>query len=104
MVIISNLVLFGSRYLSMDQIKFVEDSFLKILLGPFLNTFTHLLLQNSCSKYYRCFTYIGLTQNSFRDKLCKNMNFSKHEYKKNSTELSNFVWDRKKENVEPKLQ
>ena len=50
--------LFGSRYLKMDQVKFVEDSIWKvwsddhfkffkgclpqILLGPFLNTLTHL--------------------------------------------------------------
>ena len=28
----------------MDQVKFVHESFFKILLGPLLNTFTHLLV------------------------------------------------------------
>ena len=32
----------------MDQLKFVENSLYKILLGPFLNTLTHIYL----SYYY----------------------------------------------------
>ena len=31
-----------SRYSRMDQVKFVEDSLQKILLGPFLNALTHI--------------------------------------------------------------
>ena len=29
----------------MDQVKFVEDGLKKILIGPFLNTLTHLCMQ-----------------------------------------------------------
>ena len=28
----------GAKYSRMDQVKFVEDSLKKVLLGPFLNT------------------------------------------------------------------
>ena len=34
--------IFGTKYLRMDQVKFAKDSLQKILLGPFLNTFSHL--------------------------------------------------------------
>ena len=32
------------KYLRMDQMKFVEDSLKKLLLGPFLNTLSHMLV------------------------------------------------------------
>ena len=37
--------IFGSRYPRTSQVKFAEDSLQKILLGPFLNTLTHLSSQ-----------------------------------------------------------
>ena len=36
--------LFASIYSEMDQVKFVEDSLKKVLLGPFLNTVIHISL------------------------------------------------------------
>ena len=41
--------------------------------------------------------YIGLTENTFKDRLHKHKNSFKYETKKNSTELSNYVWDKKKD-------
>ena len=35
----------GSRYSKMDQLNFVEDSFSKILLCPFFNTLTQIILE-----------------------------------------------------------
>ena len=40
--------------------------------------------------------YIGLTENTFKDRLYKHKNSFKYETKKNSNELSNYVWDKKK--------
>ena len=37
-VIDNNTDIYLSKYLRMDQVRFVEDSLYKILLGPFLNT------------------------------------------------------------------
>ena len=37
----------GLRYSRIDEVKLVEDSLLKILLGPFLNTLTHLWHQHN---------------------------------------------------------
>ena len=34
--------LYGSKYSRMDQVKFFKDCLPHILLGPFLNTFTHI--------------------------------------------------------------
>ena len=42
--------------------------------------------------------YIGLTGNTFKD--YKQNNSFKYETKKNSTELSNYVWDKKKDKQE----
>ena len=33
---------YGTKYSRMDQVKFVEDSLYKNLLGPFLNTLSHM--------------------------------------------------------------
>ena len=42
--------------------------------------------------------YIGLTEHTFKDRLYKHNSF-KYESKRNSTELSNFVWGKKKEKI-----
>ena len=41
--------------------------------------------------------HISLTENTFKDRLYKHTNSFKHETKKNSTELSNYVWGKKKD-------
>ena len=41
--------------------------------------------------------YIGLTEHRFKDRLYKHNNSFKYESKRNSTELSNFIWGKKKE-------
>ena len=43
--------------------------------------------------------YIGVTENSFKDRLYKHRNSFKYESKANSTELSKHVWDLKKQGV-----
>ena len=43
--------------------------------------------------------YIGLTKNSFKDRLYKHKNSFRYESKKNTTELSNFVWENKHVNT-----
>ena len=48
--------------------------------------------------------YIGLTDNTFKDRLYKHKNSFKYESKKNATELSNFVWENKHENTETSLE
>ena len=40
--------------------------------------------------------YIGLTEHTFKDRLYKHNNSFKYESKRNSTELSNFIWGEKK--------
>ena len=35
------LLIYGTKYSRMDQVKFVEDNLSKTLLGPFLNTLSH---------------------------------------------------------------
>ena len=40
------LILFGSRYSRMDQVQFFKGCLPQILLGPFLNTLTHLRERN----------------------------------------------------------
>ena len=42
--------------------------------------------------------YISLTENAFKDRLYKHKNSFKYGTKKNSTELLNYVWDKKKIN------
>ena len=37
--------LFGTKYSRVDQVKFVEDGVLKILLGPLLNTLSHMFMK-----------------------------------------------------------
>ena len=44
--------------------------------------------------------YIGLTENTFKDRLYKHKNSFKYETKKNSAELSNYVWDKEKDKQE----
>ena len=43
--------------------------------------------------------YIGLTEHTFKDRLYKHNNSFKYESKRNSTELSNFIWGKKKEKI-----
>ena len=47
--------------------------------------------------------YIGLTENTFKDRFYKHKNSFKYESKQNATELSNFVWENKRENTETSL-
>ena len=48
--------------------------------------------------------YIGLTENSFKDRLYKHKNSFRYESKKNATEPSNFVWENKHANTETSLE
>ena len=43
--------------------------------------------------------YIGLTEHTFKDKLYKHNKSFKYESKRNTTELSNFIWSKKKEKI-----
>ena len=43
--------------------------------------------------------YIGLTEHAFKDTLDKHNNSFKYDSKRNSTELSNFIWGNKKEKI-----
>ena len=43
--------------------------------------------------------YNGLTEHTFNDRLYKHNNSFKYESKRNSTELSNFIWGKKKEKI-----
>ena len=43
--------------------------------------------------------YIGLTEHTFKDRLYKHGNSFKNESKRNSTELSKFIWGKKKEKI-----
>ena len=43
--------------------------------------------------------YIGLTEHIFKDKLYKYKNPFKYDSNRNSTELSNFIWGKKKEKM-----
>ena len=43
--------------------------------------------------------YTGLTEHTFKDRLYKHNNSFKYESKRNSTELSNFIWVKKKEKI-----
>ena len=43
--------------------------------------------------------YIGLTENTFKDRLYKHNNSFKYKSKRNPTELSNFISGRKKEKI-----
>ena len=43
--------------------------------------------------------YIGLTERTFKDRLYKHNNSFKYKSKRNSTELSNFIWGKKKEKI-----
>ena len=43
--------------------------------------------------------YTGLTEHTLKDRLYKHNNSFKCESKRNSTELSNFIWSKKKEKI-----
>ena len=43
--------------------------------------------------------YIGLTENSIKDRIYKHRNSFKYESKANSTELSKYIWDLKKKGI-----
>jgi hypothetical protein len=47
--------------------------------------------------------YIGLTENTFKDRFYKHRNSLKPENKANSTELSKHVWDTKRSGMEPTM-
>ena len=47
--------------------------------------------------------YIGLTENTFKDRFYKHKKLFKYESKRNATELSNFVWEKKHANTEMNL-
>ena len=47
--------------------------------------------------------YIGLTENTFKDRFYKHSNSFKHESKRSATELSNFIWENKHTNTETNL-
>ena len=47
--------------------------------------------------------YIGLTENTFKDRLYKHKNSFKYESKRNATKLSNFVWENKHANTKTNL-
>ena len=47
---------------------------------------------------------IGLTENTFKDKLHKHKNSFRYESKTNATELSNLVWENKHANTETSLE
>ena len=47
--------------------------------------------------------YIGLTENTFKDRFYKHKNSFKHESKRNATELSNFIWENKHVDTETNL-
>ena len=48
--------------------------------------------------------YIGLTENTFKDRFYKHRNSFKYENKRNATELSNFVWENKRERTDTNLE
>ena len=43
--------------------------------------------------------YIGPTEHTFKDRLYKHNNSFKYDSKRNSAELPNFIWDKKKEKM-----
>ena len=45
------------------------------------------------------FHQIGLTENTFKDRLYKHKNSFRYDSKKNATELFNFVWENKYRNI-----
>ena len=47
---------------------------------------------------------IGLTDNTFKERLYKHINSFRYERKENATELSNFVWENKHANTETSLE
>ena len=47
--------------------------------------------------------YIGLTEQTFKDRLYKHKNSFKFKSKRNSTGLSNFIWDEKKDKTNEAL-
>ena len=47
--------------------------------------------------------YIGLTENTFKERFYKHKNSFKYESKRNATKLSNFVWENKHANTETNL-
>ena len=47
--------------------------------------------------------YIGLTEKTFKYRFYKHKNSFKYESKRNTTELSNFVWENKHVNTETNL-
>ena len=48
--------------------------------------------------------YIGLTENTFKDRFYKHKKSFRYESKKNATELSNLVWENKHANTETSLE
>ena len=48
--------------------------------------------------------YIGLTENTFKDRFYKHKNSFKYESKRNAMKLSNFIWENKHANTEKNLE
>ena len=48
--------------------------------------------------------YIGLTENTFKDRFYKHRNSFKYESKRNATELLNFVWENKRGRTDTNLE
>jgi hypothetical protein len=49
------------------------------------------------------FNYIGLTENTFKERWYQHRNTFKYEHKANSTELSKYIWKLKRDNITPIL-
>ena len=47
MIIFVYISIYRTKYSRMCQVEFVEDSLQKILLGPFLNTLSHIYFRTS---------------------------------------------------------
>lgn len=50
------------------------------------------------------FQYYGLTEITFKDRLYNHKNSFKYESKRSSTELSNYLWEKKEKNGDMSLQ
>jgi len=47
--------------------------------------------------------YVGLTENTFKERFYQHKNSFKYENKASATELSKYVWELKKDNINPIL-
>ena len=99
--------------------KIINDNIVKPTIQPCnCRTKTSCPLQGEClqsSLVYICKAmtsnntdnhphYVGLTENTFKDRFYKHRNSFKYESKCNATELSNFVWENKRERTDANLE